>query len=250
MSVIPCNVDGDAKWCGIVAVGPTAHMTGSKLFCAPFNASSILVIDPKSETVHQIESDVEGTGKWFGIAAVGQKVYCAPSGADSVLVIDADSEVIHLLPCDVTGESKWSGITTVTSLMKPAVVSKASSPPTDENNVAGTKLYCTPCNASYVLVIDAQTDDLSLIACGVPGTYKWTGIAAMGSKLFCAPCNASEILMIDSETGLVRTLPTGVGGAGKGQWNGMIGMDSKLFCAPSNASVILTLEDRLSLWGL
>ena len=115
----------------------------------------------------------------------------------------------------------------------------------------GTKLYCSPCNASYVLVVDSVSETLATIACGVAGTYKWTGIAPMGSKLFCAPCNAADVLMIDSDTGLVRTVPTGMSGGGKGKWNGMIGMgEQKLFCAPSNASALLTLEDRLSLWGL
>jgi hypothetical protein len=49
-----------------------------------------------------------------------------------------------------------------------------------------------------VLVIDAATEEVCTIACGVDGDNKWQGIAAAGGKLFCAPFNASGVLALGS----------------------------------------------------
>ena len=72
------------KWSGIAAVNDT-------LYCAPFNASSVLTIDAKTNTVGTMDCGVEGEHKWSGIAAVGDTLYCAPARASSVLVIDAQA---------------------------------------------------------------------------------------------------------------------------------------------------------------
>ena len=64
----------------------------------------------------------------------------------------------------------------------------------------GKKLFCAPLNASDMLMIDAETEAVHTIACGVTGEWKWNGIAAVGKKIVCAPHNASEELVIDAET--------------------------------------------------
>ena len=76
---------------------------------------------------------MEGSGKYYGIAAVGSKLYCAPCNASAVLVIDSETDRTHTIPCGAEGHSKWNGIAAV-----------------------GTKLFCAPCNSSYVLVIDTE----------------------------------------------------------------------------------------------
>mgnify|MGYP007125915366 CR=1 FL=1 len=50
------------KWSGIAACA-------GRLYCAPCNESSVLVIDPATNTVRTIECGVSGDGKWCGIAA-------------------------------------------------------------------------------------------------------------------------------------------------------------------------------------
>ena len=70
----------------------------------------------------------------------------------------------------MTGDYKWRGI---------AAVGK------------------TPFDASDVLVIDAETEAVHTIPCGVTGDGKWGGIAAVGKKLFCAPNYASDVLVIE-----------------------------------------------------
>jgi hypothetical protein len=51
----------------------------------------------------------------------------------------------------------------------------------------GKKLFCAPLNASDMLMIDAETEAVHTIACGVTGEWKWKGIAAV-DKLFCPLC--------------------------------------------------------------
>ena len=46
-------------------------------------------------------------------------------------------------------------------------------------------------NAVFNVTIDAETETVRTIPCGVEGRYKWIGIAAVGTKLYCAPCAAS-----------------------------------------------------------
>eukprot|EP00631_Chrysoreinhardia_giraudii_P003534 CAMPEP_0197416622 /NCGR_PEP_ID=MMETSP1170-20131217/2897_1 /TAXON_ID=54406 /ORGANISM="Sarcinochrysis sp, Strain CCMP770" /LENGTH=108 /DNA_ID=CAMNT_0042943533 /DNA_START=314 /DNA_END=636 /DNA_ORIENTATION=- len=89
---IDCGgVRGMKKWSGICACN-------DKVYCAPFNADSILVIDAaNSDVVRTIDcGGVRGPGKWIGICACNDKVYCAPNDADSILVIDAaNSDVVR-----------------------------------------------------------------------------------------------------------------------------------------------------------
>jgi flagellar motor protein MotB len=201
---IECGVAGNNKWGGIAAVG-------SKLYCAPYNASSVLVIDADADKISMIECGVAGGDKWRGIAAVGSKLYCAPHYASSVLVIDAETGTVSTIECGVAGNCKWFGIAAV-----------------------GSKLYCAPYNASSVLVIDVETDKVSTIECGVIGNYKWCGIAAVGSKLYCAPFKASSVLVIDAETNKVSTIECSVPGHEK--WRGIAALGSKLYCGPFKAS--------------
>jgi adenylylsulfate kinase-like enzyme len=207
---IECGVAGNNKWGGIAAVG-------SKLYCAPYSASSVLVIDADTDKISMIECSVAGGDKWRGIAAVGSKLYCAPHHASSVLVIDAETNKVSTIECGVAGHEKWRGIAAV-----------------------GSKLYCAPYNASSVLVIDVETDKVSTIECGVAGNYKWSGIAAVGSKLYCAPFKASSVLVIDAETNKVSTIECGV--AGHEKWRGIAAVGSKLYCGPYNASSVLAID--------
>src|SRR5690606_14651855 len=62
-----------------------------RLYCAPFQATDILIIDPASGTAQRTNMgvDLSGTQKWQGIAAGPEgKLYCAPFNATDILVID------------------------------------------------------------------------------------------------------------------------------------------------------------------
>ena len=96
-------VNGFSKWFGIAAVG-------SRVYCAPSNASSVLVIDAESESVRTLPCGLAGAGKWSGIVAVGHKLFCSPCNASYVLVIDAQTDEMQQIACGVAGDYKWTGI--------------------------------------------------------------------------------------------------------------------------------------------
>src|SRR5690606_5250443 len=124
------NLSGSEKWRGITA-GPDG-----KLYCAPYNATDILVIDPVAGTATRTNmgADLSGTDKWRGIAAGPDgKLYCAPYDATNILVIDpvAGTATRTNMEVGLSGILKWCGTAT---------------------GPAG-KLYCAPYNATDILVI-------------------------------------------------------------------------------------------------
>ena len=191
---IDCGVDG--LWQGIAAVG-------DKLFCAPYSASSpVLVIDANTNSVNKISCGKAGCAgyAWRGIAAVGETLYCAPFNASSVLVICAKTETVRRVECGVSGSYKWSGIAAV-----------------------GNELFCAPYNASSILVLNAETDAVSFLNCGVAGQRKWDGIAAVSDKLFCAPWDAKHVLVIYAKSKAVQLVRCGFEGDFK--WLGIAAVD-------------------------
>merc|ERR1712032_1737957 len=69
---------------------------------------------------------------------------------------------------------------------------------------ADGKLYCAPCNAADVLVIDPVSGTHSFLRDKDLGTTggKYRSIAAAGDgKLYCAPLAAADVLVIQPFTG-------------------------------------------------
>lgn len=176
-----------------------------------------------------VEQAFDGLSKWKG-AACGPdgRIYFAPYDAISVLVFDPiTSEMEHLdegliLEAESSSVSgcRWSGI---------------ALGPDD-------RLYCAPCHATSVLVIDPATGKLSHIVGAGSKPYKWTGIA-LGSdgRLYCAPSQASEVLIIDARAGTLARI--GGGGEGGGKWAGIAaGPDGCLYCAPHCATSVLVVD--------
>ena len=98
------ELECEQKWSGIAAVDRT-------LFCAPFDADGVLVIDADTRAVSTIACGVEGRSKWASIAAVDRTLFCAPLEADCVLVINADTRAARTIACGVEGA--WWGLAPV-----------------------------------------------------------------------------------------------------------------------------------------
>ncbi len=58
------------------------------MFCAPYNASDILVIDSVTEETRLISCGVEGESKWVAIACCGTKLFCAPFHPNDIFVLE------------------------------------------------------------------------------------------------------------------------------------------------------------------
>ena len=79
-TAIGCGVEGYLKWAGITECG-------SLLYCAPFEACFVLVIDPQTRTTSTIECGVGGQYKWWGIAESNGLLCCAPANSTTVLQV-------------------------------------------------------------------------------------------------------------------------------------------------------------------
>ena len=211
-STIACGVDGDGKWFGI------ASGSDGKLYCAPHNASGVLVIvcentensnkkpdyltDKQAQWYLDFYGDlknafgtdlVKAKNHWvsYGIKE-GREWLKDDAGKERKNLVtnisnlsDSASGTCSTIACGVDGNSKWLGI------------------------AAGSdgKLYCAPHTASGVLVIDPASGTCSTIACGVDGNNKWYGIAAgSDGKLYCAPAYASHVLTIQPAVGSPASL--------------------------------------------
>jgi streptogramin lyase len=114
-------------------VGITSASNG-KLYCAPFNATQVLEIDPVTGTTTLIGSVYAGTYKYVGITSASNgKLYCAPFNATQVLEIDPVTGTTALIGSVYAGTNKYSGIT----------------------SAANGKLYCAPHAANQVLEINS-----------------------------------------------------------------------------------------------
>ena len=223
MTTLRTWVGGDYQYNGIAAVG-------QKLYCAPHNSTSVLIIDAATNRTTTVETGLKGDHFYHGIAAVGNKLYCCPSSASSVLVIDAGTDTTSFVtwtsPAQTWGTHavsaepvswKWAGIAAV-----------------------GPRLFCAPCNSSWVLVIDTKTDTTTFIETGFEGDHKWSGIAAVGERLYCAPFQSSSVLVIDSATNKTTTIETHIRGEYK--FAGIAAKGTKLYCSPLNFPSVLVID--------
>ena len=263
--VMPCY-DGLSKWKGC------AMAANGKLYCAPYHAQSILVIDVSTQQLSHIELGVscKDECKWSGIAAgIDGCLYCAPCSADSILVVDPEDDSVSYITGAGEGSYKWSGIISASDgLLYCAPASSEAVLVIDPKSRqlqripgagrGGSKwsgiaegpngnLYCAPSMAMAVLEIDRRSQSLHRIEGALDDTsykYKWSGITrACNGLLYCAPYNASSILVIDAAAGELDFIR----GAGSGdyKWSGIgPGLDGRLYCVPSRAQEILAVDPK------
>ena len=61
-----------------------------KIYCTPYNATTVLIINPATDTAEQtsITSIPSGSAKWEGcVLAPNGKIYCVPRNSTTVLII-------------------------------------------------------------------------------------------------------------------------------------------------------------------
>src|SRR5690606_6156510 len=136
------NLSGTLKWQSIAA-GPDG-----KLYCVPYNATDILIIDPATGRAQRTNMGIglSGTAKWLGIAAGPDAKLCAVlySATDTVVIDPATGTARRTnMGVNLSGNSRWAGI--------------AAGP--------DGKLYCAPDGSSHVLIIEDLAPPIT------PGLY-------------------------------------------------------------------------------
>lgn len=204
------------KWFGGVLA------PNGKIYCVPFNSTSVLVLNPTDNTFYNIGS-LSGSSKWAGgILAPNGKIYCAPASSTSVLIIDPSNDTLDTTSITgLSGSLKWRG-----GVLAP-----------------NGKIYCIPYGATNVLIIDPLNNsvDTTSISGLSGGINKWNGgVLAPNGKIYCVPYSDDNILIIDpnnntyNQVFVLNSLLKYSGGA--------LGPDGKIYCAPSNRPNVLIID--------
>lgn len=112
-----------------------------KIYCVPFEAKSVLIINPIMKTLDTITIPLyNNVNKWAGgILASNGKIYCCPKDSTSILIIDPTTNTVDT--------------TTITGV-------PSGNPGGWHSSVLHTdgKIYCMPYATSNVLIIDPTTN--------------------------------------------------------------------------------------------
>eukprot|EP00928_Gymnodinium_smaydae_P030233 TRINITY_DN22533_c0_g1_i1.p1 TRINITY_DN22533_c0_g1~~TRINITY_DN22533_c0_g1_i1.p1 ORF type:complete len:364 (+),score=66.45 TRINITY_DN22533_c0_g1_i1:116-1207(+) len=217
---------GPCKWSG-AASGPDGNV-----YCAPFNADSVLVVETEVRSLRHLHGIPHGRSKWSGaVAGADGKIYCAPYDAESVLVIDPEVREVSFIKGLPPGKGKWFG--------------GASAP--------DGRIFFAPYNAESVLVINTETQECSYLGSFGASTGKWSGVAR-GFKgdeedgaMYFVPYNADSVLWIDLATDeLMHIHDEECIGTGLGKWfDAATAIDGRIVCSPWNADAVLVIDTKV-----
>jgi len=185
--------------------GSVAYL--NKVYFAPYNAESVLVIDTKEYTPDEKENmnermwksgyntdvhayqiltkalpggDTSKKMKWHGGALVTDKIYFAPHDADSILVVNCLTDKVRQIdvPYFASRTGKWRGAA-----------------------VLEGKVYFAPYNADGILVLDVATEQTYLVGTRLLSnrTAKWMGAAVVDKRVYFSPFKARKVLVYDTQ---------------------------------------------------
>lgn len=205
---IVTKITGPASGLQTWAAG--AYYYNHKIYCAPFNATSILVINTSNDTFYYIDTtgvlggatgNLTGSQKYFAcyVGADGWIYFC-PFDATSWMGLDPSNESIHFF--DTTGEI--SGI----SGNLPA------GDKCDSGEVWGDYIYGGTSTSQAIHKINTRTHVASVSSNVFPvGTNKWAiTTLAKNEKLYMAPYNATYFETIDPNNSDAIAAPSGLSG--------------------------------------
>lgn len=198
-----------------------------KIYCAPRDVNTVLVIDPRDNSSYTIplpgEPVYQGVAKYNGaVLAPNKKMYCITRTSGNVLVVDTETDRMEVITGFPTqNQRNYGGV------------------------LVGTKIYCGPLNSPNVMIIDTETntvDTTSIILSPYPGTLLVQGlIAGPNYKLYTVPANSDVIFVVDPSTNTVTQIPTGLAGSLKFAV-GALAPNGNIYCLPGSANYILVIE--------
>ncbi len=219
ISYIPTTGTGSPKW------GAATLANNGKLYSMPYSMTTILQIDPTTDSVREISVPGTITGSHVsGVLALNGKIYSIPYGSDSIIIFDPVTESISSIASPIIGfDKKYFG-----GVLAPN--GKIYAPPAAEN--AG--------HTSAILVIDPSKDTAYTLPSPATGSFKWiSGVLAPNGKIYGSPGSQDSILVIDPTNDSVSILPISKTGAIK--YGGFtLGIDGKLYGTPliSNSEIL------------
>lgn len=210
------------KWMGGVLA------PNGKIYCAPYNAEEILVIDTAADplNVKTISAGLTAGGNnYYGgcLSHDGSRVYFAPSTASEVIYVDTTDDSTHSLSYSNAATEKFHGA------------------------VCGpdNKIYFIPYDSAEVLCYDPVSDTFSTVS-GVPlitaGGSGWSGgVLGPDGKIYGIPAGSPNVLVIDPAKGMYIQSNAGLGSDTE-KWRGAtLAANGKIYCAPYNADAVLEI---------
>lgn len=209
------------------------------IYGVPSSATSILKIDPTTETYTTFSSLSAGTFKYGGSCyATNGKIYHCPQNARSVMVIDTSNDSVYYF--DTTGVVAADNVGTLTGSQKWYGIYQG----------ANGKLYCAPYNATEVMVIDPSNDSISFIDSAgattfvggnLSGSQKWDSGVVYGNFIYCAPSDATDFLKINTSANTCARF--GSYPAGTAKWSsGCLGPNDYLYIFPYYDNRVIKLN--------
>ena len=241
---------GDRKW-----KYHGGNFANGKIWCIPQKATSVLVIDPLTDTVEFVggggpdsasdsasdsnsNSDLEGECKWYG-GLMGNDgcVYGMPQNADGVLKIDPFKATVEVVkhPLITKGGNKWHG----------GLRDK-------EGNI-----WAVPANAdSFLKVVPGENVVIEIFGKGdfcsgqhrQDGKYKFLGgVCGVDGNLFMIPSDSDFVVMVDPRTNEIRNIGPSLKDELyiQNKWqNGFSAADGTIYAVPLKGSNVLCVRPQ------
>ena len=170
-----------SKYCGCILA------PNGKMYCPPFTANDVLIIDPILETATTMA--YAGTGKYVsGCLARNGLIYCAPHSGNTILVIDARSDT-------VTTRTIICYSNAPAGLFYGCVYAPSN------------RIYFVPGTSDRIMTLDVETEAVNTLSLDLStgyGSLHFIGaVVAPSGRVFMVPYEAGKMLVV--KTGLPKT---------------------------------------------
>eukprot|EP00927_Polykrikos_kofoidii_P066842 TRINITY_DN62403_c0_g1_i1.p1 TRINITY_DN62403_c0_g1~~TRINITY_DN62403_c0_g1_i1.p1 ORF type:complete len:753 (+),score=83.75 TRINITY_DN62403_c0_g1_i1:81-2339(+) len=242
-----------------------------KLYCIPCSAERLLIYDPGSGGVEDVDTRriATGDGKWRASTSIDGKIYGIPDRAEHLLVFDTSTKRASGVPISNIGKGffKWQSAHVLGGkvyalpchadqiLVYDPASGQAKGIPADDPRKPGPskwlsggtlrgRLYGVPANASAILVYDPATKRISFVDIqGIAtGDMKWLASVILNGKLYAVPCHAECILVFDPATSKCSSVSTSHIAVGPGKWSSAVVLGEKIYGIPDHADVLLIFD--------
>jgi hypothetical protein len=114
------------------------------------------------------------------------------------------------------------------------------------------KIYCIPCHATNVGIIDPNTDTIDTTSISGLSTQQnkyLGGVLAANGKIYCIPDNATNVGIIDPINNRIDTTTISMTtfpdlSAGNKFWGGVLAPDGRIYCSPRGTSYIGIIDPQ------
>ena len=147
-----------------------------KLYGAPRDEPSVLVVDPATDAISYITTGVPAGSRKYtgGLVASNGEIWLIPRNATTFLVIDPSTDTVRTVGTLPAGTDKWNG-----------------------GQVRGDWLIMFPRNFNKVVAVNTSTEEIRYYEVGLTAQNKWVGSVTVGGKAFLIPYFSPTVGVFD-----------------------------------------------------